>query len=795
MKIRSDTAVRVGFSLALLILAAIGILSYQSTQGLIRASTMAIHSHDVIEVLDDLHHLLTETESASRAFLISGNEADRESYRQSPEKANKLIADLEHLTVDNPPQQERIRALKKPVMEKLVVLRERDELRASGSYQAALRLFQSGRGQQLMRLIVARLYEIERDENQLLRQRTSLAREDAEASTLMLILGSLLSFGILASIFYKLSREISRRAKSEERLTHINRLYALLSQTNQAIVRIRDREKLFQEVCRIAVEYGKLRMAWIGVVDRDSRAVDLAAFWGHEEGYLEDIHISVADEPDGRGPTGSALREGRHFVCRDIGSDPRVIPWREEALKRGYRSSAAFPIKVRNEVVGAFTVYAAELGFFDEEIVTLLDEVTSDLSFALENMEEEARRKHVEEMLRQQAEILDQVHDSVVSTDLDGYVKSWNRGAERLFGYTAEEAIGRHISFVYPKDKIESLQNDVIKPLKEKGIHETEVQMQTHSGKEFYAHLSLSLLRNGQGVVTGMVGYSIDVTERRRAEEQVRELNRDLERRILGRTQELAELNKQLAMRNEELARASRMKSDFLAGMSHELRTPMNAITGFSDLLAEEGAGPLNEKQKRFVDHIQKGSRHLLELINEVLDLSKIEAGRIELQYETFPAAGALSEVLATTDPLATAKNIQVESRVDPELKIYADRVRFKQILFNLLSNALKFTPEGGRVWIEATSGSGEVSLSVSDNGMGIAHDEHDAVFEEFHQVGATTKGVKEGTGLGLAITKRLVGKHGGRIFLASEPGKGSRFTFTLPAQTGNSERVATVEA
>jgi signal transduction histidine kinase len=272
------------------------------------------------------------------------------------------------------------------------------------------------------------------------------------------------------------------------------------------------------------------------------------------------------------------------------------------------------------------------------------------------------------------------------------------------------------------------------------------------------------------------------IVRRRKSEEEILRLNLGLEQRIAERTGELTAINAELESRNREIEQATRLKSEFLARMSHELRTPMNAIMGFSDLLAEEAEGPLSDAYKTFVRHIRNGAKHLLALINDVLDLSKIEAGRIELNPEEFRAADALDEVLPVIRPLAEVKRIRIDSQLDDKVLILADRTRFKQILYNLLSNSVKFTPEGGRVWIEAVPGDGRLALTVGDTGMGIPPAEQQAIFEEFYQVGTTTKGVKEGTGLGLAITKRLVELHGGKIEVVSEPGQGSRFTFTLPA-------------
>ncbi len=259
-----------------------------------------------------------------------------------------------------------------------------------------------------------------------------------------------------------------------------------------------------------------------------------------------------------------------------------------------------------------------------------------------------------------------------------------------------------------------------------------------------------------------------EISKRREAEQELRDFNADLEQLVTERT--------------AEAERANRLKTEFLARMSHELRTPMNAIVGFSDLLAEESEGPLDDTYKDYVERIRRGGHHLLDLVNDVLDLSKIEAGRIELHPEEFPAAEALDEVLSVIRPLAEAKQIHTESLVPTRLLVYADRIRFKQILYNLLSNAVKFTPEDGRVSVEALRNGDELSIAVTDTGIGIPPEELESIFEEFHQVGTTTRGVKEGTGLGLAITRHLVELHGGKIALESESGKGSRFSFTLPA-------------
>ena len=200
-------------------------------------------------------------------------------------------------------------------------------------------------------------------------------------------------------------------------------------------------------------------------------------------------------------------------------------------------------------------------------------------------------------------------------------------------------------------------------------------------GSEFPVEISLSPIQTSEGF--RVISSIRDVSERKNTQQQIEQQNRELE------------------IRNREVERATKLKSKFLASMSHELRTPLNAIVGFSDLLAEQTAGQLNDKQKRFVNHIKQGSAHLLQLINDILDLSKIEAGQLELRCEGFQIKDALPEVLSTIRPLAMAKNIQIEQKMENDQPVYADRVRFKQILYNLLSNAVKFTPKAGRIDID----------------------------------------------------------------------------------------------
>jgi len=245
-----------------------------------------------------------------------------------------------------------------------------------------------------------------------------------------------------------------------------------------------------------------------------------------------------------------------------------------------------------------------------------------------------------------------------------------------------------------------------------------------------------------------------------------------------------ARLFRELEEKGRELAQANQHKSEFLANMSHELRTPLNAVIGFSEVLAEKMFGELNEKQSEYVDDIHSSGRHLLSLINDILDLAKVEAGRMELDLTTFGIRQALGNALTLVSERAARRGITLQSEIDESLgDMTGDERKVKQILLNLLSNAIKFTPEGGRVTLSARGADSSVVIAVRDTGVGICAEDQERIFEEFRQVGNDYARKVEGTGLGLTLTRRFVELHGGEIVVESELGRGSEFRITLPLE------------
>ncbi len=384
------------------------------------------------------------------------------------------------------------------------------------------------------------------------------------------------------------------------------------------------------------------------------------------------------------------------------------------------------------------------------------------------------RREHEDRFRR----LLEGVPDAILEVDPQGRIVLINQVAETMFGYGREELLGMNVESLVPaamranhhRHRASYTAAPQTRPMGT-GL---ELKAQRKDGSLFPVEIMLS--PNWSDGALHVIALVHDTSERKESQDRLRAIQERYAAQLFA-------ANQQLEARNEEAEKANRLKSEFLASMSHELRTPLHTIIGFSELLTEELEGPLNSKQKRFLGHILQDARHLLQLINEVLDISKIEAGKLELQREAFDFSTCLNEVLAGIQSQAAAKSIRVENRNTFADLLYADRVRMKEVLYNLLSNAIKFTPNNGLVWVESTADESFLRVAVVDTGIGIPPEEQTSIFEKFYQVGNTTSGIREGTGLGLPITKNLVELHGGRIWVESRPGQGSRFTLVLPLQ------------
>ena len=471
------------------------------------------------------------------------------------------------------------------------------------------------------------------------------------------------------------------------------------------------------------------------------------------------------------------------------------------------------PIRALTE--GAGRIGAGDLGHrlevhSGDEIETLAEQfntMTSQLRESYSNLEQkvEERTRELSETLQQQTatgEILSVISSSPTDTQpvFDAIVRSSVKLCDGLFGavYLLRDGLvhlGAHHNF--SPALLEGLRQVLPAPptralgagraiLTQAVVHIPDIRLDEDYGgpsltgvMEHRSVLCVPMLREGSTVGTIVVGRA---EPQPFSDKQIALLRTFADQAVIAI--ENVRLFTELDDKTRQLEIANRHKSEFLANMSHELRTPLNAVIGFSEVLLERMFGEVNEKQEEYLNDILSSGKHLLSLINDILDLSKIEAGRMELEAQPFDLPAALDNALTLIRERAARNSIGLVVHVDPGIsEILADERKIKQVLLNLLSNAVKFTPEGGKITMSAALNGTAVEVSVADTGIGIAAEDQKAIFEEFRQVGDDYARKREGTGLGLALARRLVELHGGTLSVASEVGKGSTFTFSIPVR------------
>jgi PAS domain S-box-containing protein len=370
------------------------------------------------------------------------------------------------------------------------------------------------------------------------------------------------------------------------------------------------------------------------------------------------------------------------------------------------------------------------------------------------------------EAIRQGGKVLQLMVESVSDyaifmLDPTGKVASWNKGAQKIKQYKPQEIIGRHFSVFYPPEEIASRKPDrELVFASREGKFEEEGTRLRKDGTEFWANVVITAVRDENGELIGFTKVTRDLTERRAAQERA-----------------IAD-----ARRVAQAEASNRTKTEFLAAMSHELRTPLNAIGGYTDLLRLGLGGTVSEEQLQYLDRIRRSQQHLLGIISDLLNFSRIESGHLSYDITPVHLADVLETVLPMVQPQAEAKGIGVRrGAFSSELTVLADRSKLDQILINLLSNAIKFTESGGRVTVDCGTAEGTAYLTVSDTGCGIPEDKLEVIFEPFVQLGRSLSSAHHGTGLGLAISRDLARAMGGDLKVSSEEGTGSVFRVTLP--------------
>ncbi len=558
------------------------------------------------------------------------------------------------------------------------------------------------------------------------------------------------------------NQDITEQKQSELRIRQLNRIYAVLSDINKTIVHEKDPQAMLAKTCQIAVEKGGFRMAWVGMHDAAAHKVQPVASAGVVDGYLDLANVDLRDEARRSGPSGRCFLSGEHVTCSDMEHDPLVAPWREEALKRGYRSAASFPLKVGGKVIGILTLYSGQTGFFNQDEMLLLDELTMDIGFALEVSESEAKRRQAEQELRWRTAFFEaQVHSAI-----DGILVVDSAGKKLLQNRRLTELWKIPTQIADDPDDTPQLQFVLGRVREPEAFIQKTTQLRSHpdeSSSDVIELLDGTVLerysapvRGSDGTYYGRVWTFHDITERKKLEAQ--------------------------------FLRAQRMESigTLASGVAHDLNNILTPIMMSAPVLRMNIS---EESRGNIIDTIEMSAARGAQIVKQVLTFSRgLEGEMLPLQVEA--VVSEVEQMIRSTFP----KDITVECVIEPHLwLVLGDATQLHQVLLNLCVNARDAMPNGGTLRLSAAnldidasyasmlpeSAPGQhVLLEMSDTGSGIPPEILERIFDPFF----TTKGVGKGTGLGLSTVHGIIKSHGGFLKVASELGKGTTFKVYLPA-------------
>ena len=664
--------------------------------------------------------------------------------------------------------------------------------------------------------------------------------------------------------------------------------YTALSRTNGAIVRMSDPQTLYQEICRICVEHGHASIAYVSLIDGD--LIKPVAWSGPAEAFLRDFVVPLDTAvPAGRGLTAEAARSGIRQVSNNYDDDLRTLPWRARAREIGTQAAATFPFRRGGKTTGTLSLHMTIGGFFDDRLIGLVEEMTGDVSFALDNFDRERARaaaEHQAESDSQRFRTLFQtapVSMSIVAL-ADQRLLDINEAFQAFTGQTRKELIGRNAfeEGLWPGDQERA---DFVKEFSATGrVRNFEMRGTDRTGRqrdyllqadrvEFADQACVLTIANDvtdlrdaqrklnerEKQLSGLVETAMDAIISIDSRHRVQLFNRaaadlfqvsavdamasNLERFIPGRLRDthlehvnefarsgstarrmgglhtllglradgtefpieasISKLGQEETvlmtvvirdaseMRRAEQARlaqaaaesASLAKTEFLSHMSHELRTPLNAVLGFSQLLQSDVQDPLSTGHQAQVEHIRRAGWHLLALVNDVLDVSKIEAGKVDVEERSVDLLDLMDEVVRISDAAASQQGVAIAAtyRRSEGVLVWADPRRLRQVMINLVSNAIKYNRPGGAVEISIAIEDDQTHIDVQDSGLGMSAGQMAHLYEPFNRLGREGIAV-EGTGLGLALTRQLVLLMHGRIDITSEAGVGTRVRVTMPS-------------
>jgi two-component system, cell cycle sensor histidine kinase and response regulator CckA len=558
-------------------------------------------------------------------------------------------------------------------------------------------------------------------------------------------------------------QDVTERRAAEQRVQYLNRVYAVLSDTNQMIVRERDPQSTLAAACRIAVEKGNFRMAWIGMLENGGRSLRPVACAGFVDGYLDLVNIDFTDAVRSTGPSAQAVLTGEHRICADIAHDPAFRPWASEALRRGYRSSGSFPLVVEGRLVGVFNLYAGELDVFGDDELALLDELALDIGFALELDRREAERRTVDIALRESEQRFRELADNIdevfwIVDPTSGRAQYVNRAYEDVWGRPCDEAYTNPNHWpesIHPDDRERAVQAFAMNAAR--GTYDVTYRIHRPDGAVRWIHDRGIPLLTGDGLVYRIVGTARDVTDEHNLETQLRQSQKmDAVGQLAG-------------------------------GIAHDFNNILAAIVMETELAALKTE--LTPPVDRMVNEIRTAAERAADLTRQLLAFSRhqvLQPRQLDLNDRVVSLVSMLRRIVG--------EDVGVELALHPApVLTHADPGMLDQVLLNLVVNARDAMQKGGQLRIEtgidvvdrdtpnlgaALSPGRYARLSVRDTGSGIPPDLQPRIFEPFF----TTKEPGKGTGLGLATVFGIVKQHGGAIGVTSSSDKGTTFRILLPA-------------
>ncbi len=564
-------------------------------------------------------------------------------------------------------------------------------------------------------------------------------------------------------------RDITRLKQSEAEVMRINRVLSFVSQINQMVTRTRDISLVFQEACNIAVNYGQYAMAWIGAVDYQLKKAEPIITAGHLANYFADIpEISIEDNDNGRGPTGTAVRSGKAYYCNDIATDERMLPWRDHALKRGYKSSVTLPLYINGKIEYIFGLYAAEKDFFSKDELELLNEVSNDIAYAVEMLVSDLKRREAEQRISDNEHIMRDIIDCApfgahvfeLSDDDKLIFSGYNESSNQILNRDLSNMIGKELLEVFPGHVNSGLGRIYREAaLGSQGYQADAVDYEDEFVKGIF---EVRVVNTGKNKV---VVFFRDVTDKKRAEENIKRLNEELDKLVKERTVLLEQANSEMQA--------------FAYSVSHDLRSPLRGIDGWSQALSEDFEAELADQAKVYLSRIRLEAQRMHELIDALLKLASISKWGINI--ENVDLSSMATSIFDEFRKQDTKRKIVIS--IQPGVYARGDRFLLGIALGNLLHNAWKFSSKRELAEIEFGSNisNNEQVYFVRDNGAGFNQEYAKKLFGIFQRMHKPSE--FPGIGTGLATAKRIVLRHGGSIWVETAPDMGATFYWTIRSE------------